>query len=253
VRVQFLGSGTPLGQGGRLQACILLTSGRTRIALDFGLTSLVALARAGLEPHSLDAILVSHLHGDHFGGLPLLLLDAFVRADSLSPRRRPLLVAGPPATAERVRQALEVFGWAGAWTHARQAGYVQFVTLPEQQPTEVAGFQVTAFAVPHNPATAPHALRLTAAGTTITYSGDAGWTDSLPELAAGADLFICGVWSFDTSDPTFLDFRTLVEHRAELACRRLVLTHLGPSMLEHRAEVAANGFELAEDGLTLVL
>src|SRR5207247_4402713 len=145
--------------------------------------------------------------------------------------------------ADRVRRALEVLGWSGAWTHARQTEGVEFVTLPERQPTPLAGLEVTAFGVPHYPGTAPTALRLACAGRTIAYSGDAGWTDTLLELAAGADLFICGVWSFDAPDPTFLDYRTLVEQRRRLGCKRLILTHLGPSMLDHLAELAADGVE----------
>ena len=46
-----------------------------------------------MDPRAIDAVLISHLHGDHFGGLPLLLLDATLR-----PRTRPLVIAGPAAT-----------------------------------------------------------------------------------------------------------------------------------------------------------
>lgn len=85
-------------------------------------------------------------------------------------------------------------------------------------------------------------------GATIGYSGDAGWSDALEELADGADLFICGVWSFDAVDPGFLDLTTLLRNRDRLRCKRLILTHLGPSMLEHLAEVPV---EVAADGLSI--
>lgn len=251
VSVQFLGTGTPLGQGGRLQACILVTSGETRVLLDCGATSLVALARAGVDPASIDAILISHLHGDHVGGVPLFLLDAAVRR--WPPRPRPLCIAGPPDTAGRVRAALEAAGWSAAWMHAEQTPLVEYVTLRERRPTAIAGLSVTSFAVPHAPATEPTALRIDWHGTTIGYSGDAGWTPALLDVAARADLFICGVWAFSSADPTFLDYRTLVQHRRQFSCKRLILTHLGPEMLSHLDEVRADGAELAEDGLMLSL
>lgn len=213
---------------------------------------MVALARAGVAPESIDAILISHLHGDHFGGVPLLLLDAAVRGWH-RPRERPLIVAGPEGCADRVRESLEVSGWTGAWTYAREASLVEFVTLQEREPASIAGLSVTCSGVPHNPATNPTALRLAFDGTTIAYSGDAGWTPALLDVAADADLFICGVWSFATPDPTFLDYRTLVAHRGELTCRRLVLTHLGPEMLAHLDDVSADAAEIAHDGLTLTL
>jgi ribonuclease BN (tRNA processing enzyme) len=104
--------------------------------------------------------------------------------------------------------------------------------------------------VVHNPATAPTGLRLRVHGKTIGYSGDAGWSEALVEIARGSDQFICGVWWFDTPDPTFLDLATLVRQRDRLDCRRIILTHLGPSMLAHLAEVP---FEVATDGLTIEL
>jgi ribonuclease BN (tRNA processing enzyme) len=254
VQVQFLGTGSPFAEQGRLQACILLRTAHARVLLDCGLTSLVALARAGVPAASLDAIVISHLHGDHFGGLAPLLLEDFVASQAAGALpRRPLVVAGPADTAERVRATLEVLGWPRAWAHAERTGSVEFVTLGERQPERVAGFEVTAFSVPHSPGTAATALRLVGDGKTIGYSGDAGWTPALIDVAADADLFICGLMSFDAPDPTFLDYRTLAEHRHRLTCRRLMLTHLGSSVLEHLPEVAAAGVEIAEDGLVLML
>jgi ribonuclease BN (tRNA processing enzyme) len=249
MRVQFLGTGTPLGQQGRLQACILLTTDDdTRVLLDCGMTALVGLARAGVEPESLAAIVVSHLHGDHFGGLPLVVLESALRT-SPGPAR-PLRILGPEGLADRLRQALHVFGWSGAWAAAveRRGRAIEFVTLPDRQPVRVAGLDVTAYSVPHNPSTAPTALRIAYGGRAIAYSGDSGWSPTLVEVAAGADVFICGVWAFDTFDPEFLDYATLRQHRAELACTRLILTHLGPSALEHVRELAADGVEIAADG-----
>ncbi len=46
------------------------------LLVDCGATSLVALKAQGLNPDAVDAVAVTHLHGDHFGGLPFLILDA---------------------------------------------------------------------------------------------------------------------------------------------------------------------------------
>src|SRR5437867_5929422 len=79
VRVTFLGSGDAFGNGGRHQTCIFLETGTRRVVLDCGAKSMLAMKRQGVEPLTLDAVLLSHLHGDHFGGLPLLILDAQLR------------------------------------------------------------------------------------------------------------------------------------------------------------------------------
>src|SRR5919204_495218 len=99
----FLGSGDAFGSGGRLQACISVRSEQAHVLLDCGASSLVAMKRLGVEPNSVDAVVLTHLHGDHFGGIPFLVLDG-----QFSRRERPLLVAGPPGTRERVVQAMEV-------------------------------------------------------------------------------------------------------------------------------------------------
>jgi ribonuclease BN (tRNA processing enzyme) len=238
--VRFLGTGTPIGLRGLHQSCILVETRGHRVLVDCGMTALASLGRIGIDPAEIDAVVISHLHGDHFGGLPLLLLDATLRA-----RSRPLTIAGPAATRRRVEQALELFGWTSAGIDA-----ATFVPLVPGVAAPIAGCEVTAFDVAHDPATAPTGLRLAADGATIGYSGDAGWSDALVELARGADLFICGVWSFDTPDASFIDLATLLGYRDRLACRRIILTHLGPSMLKHLPEVP---LEVATDGLMIQL
>jgi len=91
LTVRFVGSGDSFGSGGRFQTCIVVDGPRSRFAIDFGASSLIALAQQGIEHNSLDAILLTHLHGDHCGGVPFLLMDAMLAAR----RTRPLIIAGP--------------------------------------------------------------------------------------------------------------------------------------------------------------
>ena len=72
VRIQFLGSGDAFGSGGRFQTCFHLSGPSEPILIDCGASSLIALKRAGLDPSEIGCVLLTHLHGDHFGGLPFL-------------------------------------------------------------------------------------------------------------------------------------------------------------------------------------
>jgi ribonuclease BN (tRNA processing enzyme) len=70
VSVRFVGTGDAFGSGCRFQTCILIDGPGIRFAVDFGTTSLVALRQQGIEPNGIDVILLTHLHGDHCGGVP---------------------------------------------------------------------------------------------------------------------------------------------------------------------------------------
>jgi ribonuclease BN (tRNA processing enzyme) len=243
LRVRFLGSGDAFGSGGRLQTCILAESNGHSCLVDCGASSLVALKRAGVDPNQIGTVLISHLHGDHFGGLPFLVLDG-----QFSGRSGPLRIAGPPGLRARVTEAMEVFfpGSSGA----RRKFEVGFEEMPEGVATPVGPLRVTPYEVVHACGAPPYALRLEIAGRVLAYSGDTEWTDRLVAAASGADLFVCEAYSYEKRIPFHLDYATLVQHRPELDCRRIVLTHLGADMLSHAAELE---LEAAHDGLEIVL
>src|SRR5438128_567942 len=97
VRIQFLGSGDAFGSGGRFQTCLHLSGPGEPVLIDCGASSLIALKRAGLEPSEIGCVGLTHLHGDHFGGLPFLILDG-----QFSRRTRSLVIGGPPGVRDRV-------------------------------------------------------------------------------------------------------------------------------------------------------
>ena len=244
LRVQFLGSGDAFGSGGRFQTCILIRSSACRVLLDCGASSLVAMKRAEIKTSEIDAILVTHLHGDHFGGIPFFLLDAhFVRG-----RTRPLVIAGPPGVERRVRDAMEVL-FPGSSRVAYGFESI-FIELRERQRTAVGPVDVTAYPVIHASGAPPRALRVETEGRTITYSGDTEWTEQLLEAAAGADLFICECSFYARNVKFHLNFETLMAHISEFACERIVLTHMSTEMLARASGVE---LECAHDGLEIQL
>ena len=153
-----------------------------RALLDCGATSLVALKRADVDPSTIDAVVVTHFHGDHAGGIPYLVLDGQFRR-----RDRPLTVAGPPGVADRVRTMFEAALPTSSATLQRFA-----ISYVELTPAITALGPLGALALPvaHLAATTPHGVRLEIAGHAIAYTGDSEWCDALPPLADGADLLI---------------------------------------------------------------
>lgn len=244
VKVRFLGSGDAFASGGRLQACIHVEAGSASFLLDCGATTLYAMKRLGVHPSSIDAIFLTHLHGDHFGGIPFFLLEAQL----VSKRDRPLLILGPPTTAERVRKAMEALFPGSSGMDFRYP--VEYVEFTDRKPIDWREVRVTPYPVVHGSGAPPYALRVECAGKIIAYSGDTEWTDGLIEAARHADLFICEAYSLEKKMKFHIDLPTLMEHREEIQCRRLVLTHMSEDVL---SRVCGMDLESAEDGKSIVL
>ena len=215
----------------------------TTFLMDCGASSLVAMKRLGVDPRRIDVIFVTHLHGDHFGGLPFFILDA-----QFSHRTNPLMIAGPPGLKERVQDAMEVLFPGSSRTDQRFT--MTFVELPAGRTTDLGSVSVAPFEVGHASGAPAYALRATCDGKVVAYSGDTEWTDSLVETARGADLFICEAYFFDKKIKYHLDYGTLARHRGELTCRRLVIIHMSADMLGRLSEVDA---DFAEDGMEIIL
>src|SRR5687767_13711013 len=76
ISVQIIGCGVAFASGGKFNTCFLVRNPGFNFLIDCGSTSLVALKLLGISTEEIDAIFLSHFHGDHFGGIPYILLDA---------------------------------------------------------------------------------------------------------------------------------------------------------------------------------
>lgn len=242
MKVRFLGSGDAFGSGGRFNTCFLVEAEGGNFLIDCGATSMVAIRRFAVEPNDIATIFLSHLHGDHFGGVPFLILDAQLH----SRRTVPLTVVGPPGTEERLGQAMEVL-FPGS-TGVRRKFETRIVEYQPGEPMEVNGTAVTAHEVPHLSGAPSCALRLTRGAKTVAYSGDGEWSPALIEVGRGADLLIAEALVPARPTKFHLDYATLAAHLDEIAAKRVILTHMGPEMLRHRDEVP---LDCARDGLVV--
>jgi ribonuclease BN (tRNA processing enzyme) len=243
VNVRFLGSGDAFGSGGRFQTCIHVETGHGQVLVDCGASSLIAMRRFGVDPNDVDAVLLTHLHGDHFAGVPFLVLDGQFRR-----RSRPLTVVGPRGVEDRVREAIEILFPDASRVERKFA--VSFVEWRDRAPQALGAFTATPFEVVHASGAPPYALRIACDGKTLAYSGDTEWTDALVDAARGADLFVAEAYFYEKKIKYHLDLATLLAHRDQLACRRVVVTHMNDDMLRRLPGLAV---EAAHDGKVIAL
>jgi ribonuclease BN (tRNA processing enzyme) len=226
VTVTFAGCGDAFGSGGNFQACIHLRHPglAAPVLLDCGATSMTALRRCGLEPAEIGAVFVSHLHGDHFGGLPFLILDAqFAR------RTTPLLIAGPPGTQQRLTETMECL-FPGS-SQVRRKFDVNVMELAPNRTASLAGITTQAWEASHPSGAPALILRLAFGGKVIAYTGDTAWTPAVAEASRHADLLIAEAYYWDKPVPHHLRYADLLDHEAEITARRVMLTHMSADML----------------------
>lgn len=244
TEVVFVGTSDAFGAGGRRQSAIVVRTGLGSLLLDCGPTTVSGLAALDVPRDELDAVVVSHFHGDHYAGLPQLLLACLY----VDQREHPLIVAGPSGVEDRVRRLAVQLGYAledRDWSFR-----VEFRELWAGKPETVGPAQITSFETYHQPEVQPHGLIVQSDKHRVAFSGDTGWFEALPSLVAGSDLLICECTSLEPDFEYHLSLRELRQHLGELDCRRIVLTHLGREMaaLRGRCEI-----ETADDGLVIVL
>jgi ribonuclease BN (tRNA processing enzyme) len=242
--VVFVGTSDAFGAGGRRQSALLVRAPQGGLLIDCGTTTATGLAALGIARGEIDAILISHFHGDHFGGIPALLLAALYE----DARREPLLIAGPHGIERRVHQIAAAMGYAieeREWTFP-----IEYVELAAGSDQAIGPASVRSFETRHQPHTNPHGVIVSAGSRRIGYSGDTGWFDGLPRCIAGVDLFVCECTYHDTGFEFHLNHQTLLAHKPEFDCGRMVLTHLGSEMSGRRGDAA---FETADDGTVIRL
>jgi ribonuclease BN (tRNA processing enzyme) len=247
MKLTIAGCSDAFGSGGRFHSCYILETSKGRLLIDCGANSPLALKRAGISISSIDAIVISHCHGDHFGGLPFLFLDRMF----LERSTKPLEILGPPGIAERSNALLECL-------------YPNIQALPAEFPlrynevlpgkvTNWRGVSLTAYEVHHFSGTPSLALSIADEGRTFSFSGDSGWCPGLTDAGRGADLFLVECTFFSTASAMHVDYLTLAQKFSEIGAKRYLLTHLSEEMLASLDKIDTSRCIAAEDGLSVTI
>lgn len=243
MRLQFLGSGDAFGSGGRFNTCFYVERAcHGNLLVDCGASSMVAIRKWEVEPNAISTVLVSHLHGDHFAGLPFFLLDAQL----VSRRTASLLLAGPPGFRDRLMTVMEAM-FSGS-TQVQRKFELEIRELELHERVELNALAVTPYLMKHYSGAPSYALRIETEGKVLTYSGDTEWVEELVPAARDADLFICEAYFFDKVMKYHIDYTTLVNHLPRIGAKRTIVTHMSAELIGRRSEMA---LEAAHDGLVV--
>src|SRR5579859_2701890 len=178
IKVTTLGTGDAFASRGRGHSGILIRGRKTTLLIDPGPASLAALQRLKIDISVIDAVLITHLHGDHIAGVPFLLLDY----QFASRRTRPLTIMGPKSLATRLERLTTACYPELSRRNLRFQ--LRYQTLRAGQRCRLRMATITALPMAHG-GTPCLGYRIQIDGKLIAFTGDTMWCDSMVKLAHG--------------------------------------------------------------------
>lgn len=200
----------------------LVEFGRNRLWIDAGSGTLARLLRY-CPLSELTSVWLTHLHPDHWTDIPLAIHALALGA---AERATPLAIYGPPGWVDAVGTPVQ-------WRLADPEPVFEPRELGDGMVVDLGGAAVEAVAVEHSVET--YALRVCTERVTLAYSADSASCPALLRVAREADLFLCEAGTMADFSPLHLNPRQAGEVAAAAGARRLVLTHLRPSVAPEQA------------------
>ena len=254
-QLTVIGSADAFNSAGRFHSCYLLEGEDFGpIMVDFGATALVALRRAGRSPTELTGLAITHLHGDHVGGFPFLIINGMYK----EVRSAELPVLGPRGVSERLEAGLRLA--YGDVVDRDKPFATSFMDLAPGDRATLAGVEVVGFAAEHmDPPESPLCLRFELpSGKVVAFSGDTAMCDGLLAAAAGADLLVAectGLAHPAGRHCTWEDWERVLP---AMDTKHVVLSHLNDAVrasadeLRERASLGPR-LSFADDGMIVQL
>jgi len=215
----FLGTGNAFTQAQRYWGTILLNDS---ILFDCSPITVPHMKNLGKQLTNLETIFITHFHGDHYFGLPFLLLD-FAYLLEID---HPLNVVGPSGVKDKIYQVTD-WAFPGIWEKLKGRLNINYFEVTSSGDIEVNGLLFQAQALAHGSAEA-FGYKITIAEKTVGYTGDTDLCDGMFELGKGADVLIIEMSNPDLDIPGHMSLNKLQELRNNLDPKtKVILNHVG--------------------------
>jgi ribonuclease BN (tRNA processing enzyme) len=216
VELFFVGVGEACDSEHGNTSVLVTTGNKTRILLDCGFSVPHSYFRTFHDSPDLDYIWISHFHGDHFFGLPLLFLRLWQMK-----RTAPLTIVGQQGIEQKVTDCLEM---AYPGFEKKLSFALAFQTLMPGRTENINGIHWTTAETEHSQYNL--GLLLDDGDTRLYYSGDGRITDPVRELVTGCDLMIHEAFTLVDHFPYHGSISSCLKLAEQAEIRKTALLHL---------------------------
>ena len=215
MKVTVLGNYGPYPKAGGACSGFLIDDGASKVVLDFGNGVLSRLLQY-IDIEEIDAIIVSHLHGDHIGDLGILKYAAAIKLQK-GRMQKGISVYAPPEPAEDFERL-------------RYKDAINLLPINPSEVLRIGNMNIRFKEMEHGYLN--YAIMLEKGNKKIVYSGDTSPNERLVEFAKNADLFLCEAGLLERDDKSLRAMHLTAKEAGEIAqlcgAKRLLLTHFLP-------------------------
>ena len=226
MELTVLGCGDAFGSGGRNNTSFMITAANEHVLLDCGASTLIRLRHEKVDLEEISTIIISHFHGDHYGGIPFILISSLFE----KPRRNPLTIVGPKGVEEKVKILQEAM-YVGTRNKLADLD-ITFIEYSQGEELVLGDKLINVWEVEHSPPSLPHSIRLEWNQKIIAFSGDTSWTENLIPLSKGTDLFICECNFQEEVSFGHLSYSELLKKHSLFETKALWLNHMADEVFE---------------------
>ncbi len=184
AKIIILGSSNAIADEKHENAYLIIIGKTRKVLVDSPHNPILRLKKVGVGFREITDLILTHFHPDHVSGIPLLLMDMWLRG-----RKRPLQIYGLPHALDRLENLMNAFSW-GDWPDFFS---VTFNRLPEEGINPVLDcndFSIFATQVCHMIPTIGLRMEFKASKKVVTYSCDTAPCQAVISLAKGTDILI---------------------------------------------------------------
>lgn len=255
--LHFIGTGNAFAEGGRFNASYWLTIFNNKpvhTLIDCGPTTLAGIKKFKLPFHQMNRIFLSHYHGDHFAGLPFLLLDRayLTPLEKEYDSNKKFQIVGPSELEERVKNLVKA-------TYPSQVDTLlnlcEFFPIEPNSTLEYPEYTVQTVKADHSEQAIMYKFELPNK-TSFIYTGDNEMNlEQLPYFK-NIKYLITECTTFESQNGNHTSYKFIINNLDEfhmLNVEKIILVHVGSEVYESIDSKLNSKVILAYDGMKISL